>query len=640
MKIFIRLFGILLVVVVAAALLIPLFVSTDDLVEPIASQVKSITGRDLAIDGDASLSVFPALALQLNQVRLSNMATGSRPDMIKMQQLDVHIPWMSLFSGELQVDKFVIREPDILLETDASGLANWDMLGAAESTEPTEEQGAALPAGFDINLGKVAIEGGTLKYVDGQTGSEELLEQLGLSISLPSLQEQLQITGNITYQGESFTITLAVSTPAQVLAGKDFTLSAGVESRLVTLGYDGGIAASGAVSGALTLSADSVKQLLAWQEIEIEAQDSALNKLQLSGDIVYSNDALAITQLDLAFDALQVRGSSTITLAETPLIEADVDLGLLDVNPYLPAETSAAVTESSATTETGADAPPQPLVWDDTPMDLSGLKAVNADITLRSSGIVFREIKLGASELNIAMDNGRASIALKKFDAYEGSGKGTIILDAGRSPYNVDTRFSLSDVQVQPLLSDAAGFDKLMGSGQLSWQLKTMGLSQKDFVSALNGELEFAFEDGAVKGANIAQILRGAESLLKGDVAGADLGRSFDAAAATDFSELGGSMQFSKGVGKNNDLTLASPLLRITGNGELDLPAAKVDYAVKARLVSSIEGQGGDKGKGVGIPIRIKGPFHDVKIKPDYSKAAEEEAKSKLTDKLKKFFSN
>ncbi|MBT4521649.1 MAG: AsmA family protein, partial [Halieaceae bacterium] len=128
MKLLLKIVGLVLVVVVIAIVLIPMLVSVDKMVEPVAEQVKKATGRDLMIDGDASLTVFPSLSLQLNQVRLSNMPGGSRPDMISMAQLDVHIPLLSLVSGELKVERFVIRQPDILLETDASGKANWDMV--------------------------------------------------------------------------------------------------------------------------------------------------------------------------------------------------------------------------------------------------------------------------------------------------------------------------------------------------------------------------------------------------------------------------------------------------------------------------------------------------------------------------------
>ena len=55
--------------------------------------------------------------------------------------------------------------------------------------------------------------------------------------------------------------------------------------------------------------------------------------------------------------------------------------------------------------------------------------------------------------------------------------------------------------------------------------------------------------------------------------------------------------------------------------------------------IDSIEGQGtADKSTGFKVPIRIKGPFHDVSIKPDIGDAAKEKAKDKIKDKLKSLF--
>ena len=56
------LFGLVLVVVLlvaAAAVIIPMVVDPNDFREEIVDQVKQATGRDLAIEGDIGLSVFP-----------------------------------------------------------------------------------------------------------------------------------------------------------------------------------------------------------------------------------------------------------------------------------------------------------------------------------------------------------------------------------------------------------------------------------------------------------------------------------------------------------------------------------------------------------------------------------------------------
>lgn len=637
MKTVLKIFGFAILLLIAAVVLVPQFFSMDDVTTVLRDEVRTATGRELVIEGEQSFSIIPSLTLQLNRVSLSNMASGSRDDMITMERLDVHIPWASLFSGELSVEKFVIEQPDILLETDAAGNTNWDLLQAGEAV-PEESAGEtpALPAGFDISLGEVAIYGGRISMIDQLAGTEQYIEDLELIIELPSLRQDLQLKGGVAYMGETLQLVLTVSTPAQAISGEPFDVALQLGSRLLTLDYRGRISEGGAeVAGLLEVKGDSVKELLAWQGQALEAGESAFNAFELSSDIVFAGEALQLEALSAKLDALEISGNSRIELTEIPSIKADINLGMLDVNPYLPPVED----NANETAAADAEAPAEPIVWDDTPIDLSALKSVNADITLRSSGLRARDIKLEENALHISLDQGKAKVALQKFSAYEGQGKGSVAVDASRSPYRISTDFDLSGIDAQPLLTDVVGFDKLMGKGQLNWQLKTGGVSQKDFVSALQGKLGFSFLDGAIRGANIAAMVRSAEGLVTGDMSKVGLDKTFDKASQTDFSEMGGTLVFTKGVGRNEDLTLSSPLLRITGMGTVDLPRTEIDYDVKARLVSTIEGQSaGGKAKGVGIPIDIKGPFHDVKIKPNLRKATEDKVKDTVIDKLFKRF--
>ena len=186
-----------------------------------------------------------------------------------------------------------------------------------------------------------------------------------------------------------------------------------------------------------------------------------------------------------------------------------------------------------------------------------------------------------------------------------------------------------------------------MGKGSLNWDLTTTGQSQKSFINALIGKLGFEFADGAVKGANIAEMVRKAKELIKGNLSAVSEGldTGFDNSQQTDFSALQGSFVFTNGVGENKDLSLLSPLIRITGSGKVDLPMTNVDYRLVTGIVDSIEGQGTtDDSTGFKIPLRIKGPFHDVGYSLDVSDAAKEEvkekAKDKIKDKLKGLFGN
>ena len=647
MKTLLKIIGVIFVLLIALVIAAPFLIPTDAIFNKVSQQVEQTTGRSLTINGDKKLSVFPSLKLELNDVHFANMQTGSQKDMASMQQLAIHIPWMSLFGGEFKLDKFVINEPTILLETDKNGKANWQLFdGVAEQpeTEQQKSSGAVnLPDNFDIQLGEVAIYGGTFTYLDGKTGAKQQISDLELAILLPSLRKTLELKGGITYMGERFELDVTLDTPVKVIEGATFNVSTEVDSRLVDMTFKGAIAEMGQdVQGQLSISGDSVKNIANWQGVDLNAKDNAFNAFNVKGAMHLQGDKFKLTELLATLDELQIKGKSDINLGNRLAVNADIDLGMLDLNPYLPEGVA-----KEAQPLPAEDAPAQPIVWDDTKIDLSGLNALDASVVVRSSGLKAKKITLGENQFTVNLKNAVAKVSLDKFVAYEGNGKGVITLNAKQAPYAISTNFALDKIDAQPLLTDAAGFDKLMGKGSLNWNLTTTGQSQKSFINALNGKLAFEFADGAVKGANIAEMVRKAKELIKGNLGAVSEGldTGFDNSEQTDFSALTGSFNFTNGMGENRDLSLLSPLIRISGAGKVDLPMTNVDYRLVTGIVDSIEGQGTtDDSTGFKIPLRIKGPFHDVGYSLDVSDAAKEEvkekAKDKIKDKLKGLFGN
>jgi AsmA protein len=157
------------------------------------------------------------------------------------------------------------------------------------------------------------------------------------------------------------------------------------------------------------------------------------------------------------------------------------------------------------------------------------------------------------------------------------------------------------------------------------------GLTESAIRSSLQGTAAFQFLDGAYQGVNLAEVIQEAAGLL-----GLNLGRpNGTSEKRTDFAMLKGSLQIEEGVIRNRDLQLQSPLLRITGEGKVDLSADHVDYMLTTKLVKSLSGQGGRTAsqlKGIPIPVRISGPLTDLNYKPDLSGLV----KARLQQKLKK----
>jgi AsmA protein len=148
----------------------------------------------------------------------------------------------------------------------------------------------------------------------------------------------------------------------------------------------------------------------------------------------------------------------------------------------------------------------------------------------------------------------------------------------------------------------------------------------------LNGDASFSFTDGAIKGVNIAALIRNAQAKLQGKPAPGD-----DLPNQTDFAEMKGTATVINGLVRNEDLSMKSPLLRITGKGKASLPDETIDYLLTTKIVGSLEGQSGktlDELKGVAIPVRIGGTFSKPTYTPDLAAALGDAAKEKAKEKI------
>ena len=65
---------------------------------------------------------------------------------------------------------------------------------------------------------------------------------------------------------------------------------------------------------------------------------------------------------------------------------------------------------------------------------------------------------------------------------------------------------------------------------------------------------------------------------------------------------------------------MLAPLVRVNGAGQANLPPRALDYRVEAKLVASMEGQGGqDALAGLPIPIHAHGPWDSLSYDVDWA---------------------
>jgi AsmA protein len=219
---------------------------------------------------------------------------------------------------------------------------------------------------------------------------------------------------------------------------------------------------------------------------------------------------------------------------------------------------------------------------------------------------------------------------------YGGSMNGTAAVNAASAAPQFALKQNLSGVSVGPLLKDLADKDMLDGKGTVNVDVHTQGTTVGALKRGLNGGASVNLRDGSIKGIDIAATVRDARAVM-GTLKGQKT-QAADNSKKTEFSELSGTFAITNGVARNNDLSLKSPLLRISGAGDINIGADTVDYLVKASVVGTLTGQDGrslNDLKGVTVPVRASGPLAAPSFALDFNALLTDTIKQKAEDLVK-----
>ncbi len=618
--------GVVLGLIAAAAVIVPFLVPVETYKAEIERRAFEATGRKLTIAGPVSFSLLPSLAVSARDVSFANAPGTTSANMMMLDRLDVRLKLMPLLSGEVAIDSFVLEKPVINIETDRQGRGNWqfDTAKPAAPNAPAQSGQTPRQAGGnalnELRLGDVRIAGGRVSYRDGASGKNYVADAVNLRLSLPDLDHALQIDGGLTWNGKPVTLGGQIAAPRALLDGKVSALVLGLGSDLVKLTLKGNAANSlpAKLDGDVDLSVTNIRALAAWLGQPLAVSGTGLGPLAIKGKLAAvmnpQGARISFSGADLSLDAIRAKGDLMADLAgRVPYIKASLATNVLDLNPYLPAANVSGSASSprvpgNASSTTAADAAEQG--WSAEPLDFSGLRAVNADLALKVEGLHIRDIKIGQGDLAVALKEGKLAADLNQLALYQGQGQGRVTLDGASNIPAVGLTLKLVGVQAEPLLKDAMGIDRLRGQAGGDIQISGAGRSQRDLVGALAGKGALKFENGAIKGINLASLVR--------NISTAFLDAQAGRAQETDFSELSGSFTMDKGVMRNTDLSLLAPLLRVAGAGTVDLPRRQVNYKVTPQIATTLEGQGGQaQAAGVMVPVLIEGPWDALSYKPD-----------------------
>jgi AsmA protein len=192
--------GVVAVAVIAAVLFVLLF-DPNDFREKIAAGVKESTGRDLVIEGDIDLTLFPWLAINVGKTTLGNAAGfGDEPfASFEEARLSVKVIPM-LLDRKVAIGTAVLDSLQLNLEVASNGRSNWqDFIDASEAEPDVVETDEAASHG-SIDIASIAITNASVRYSDAQIGESYQLTDLNLSSGTVELGTPVTLSGDFNFE--------------------------------------------------------------------------------------------------------------------------------------------------------------------------------------------------------------------------------------------------------------------------------------------------------------------------------------------------------------------------------------------------------------------------------------------------------
>ena len=333
LKIIAVVIGAMLVVIVGAAVIAPLVVDPNDYKPRLAQLAKEHTGRDLSVEGDIELSVFPWLGFKVQRMSLANSAGSTPPNFAELESMQLRVKLAPLLSRELEMDTVEIDGLRLNLARDQSGRGNWQDFAESPTTaaspkadgpaqpddgepKPTDSPEAAKdgpPPIALLGLGGIDIKNATIAWDDEVSGQKVTVRNLHLTTGqvVEGKPVKVDISMDVDDQTGGLSGTLNARTsltgarPFKTVTATELSFDAAVAGRAP----DGSTGASPVkVSGkAARGEFDTAAQRLSVEDLALTTADAAIGDVKANLSIRTSVVLDGLAQL-VALSGLQVDG--------------------------------------------------------------------------------------------------------------------------------------------------------------------------------------------------------------------------------------------------------------------------------------------------------------------------------------------
>ena len=565
-------------VLVAAGYLI----SADAVRRQVLSEIRTVTGLDPILRGEASVSLFPTGSVSFADVVLGD---AKRPA-LTAERLTARLRFFPLLIGRVEISDVALERPTIAVDLEPNGKSNWS--GLIEALTRSQTKDGPRVAAFS----EMRIVNGTVLVRSKENKVEETLTDVGFSLAWPSISKSFGATGRFVWHDEPLDVTMALGDFPAALAGNRTGLKLRIAGRPIKAAFEGAISVMPTlkIEGTLAADAASMRDTLSWIG-QRALPGGGFGRFAIKAQANVMGGTIGLSNVNVDLDGNTAEGVLTFATDGRKTLQGTLASDTLDLSPYVSTVRLLTANERE---------------WNNTRITLDGLAGIDLDLRLSAANVVMSNAKLGRTAIGANLHAGHLVVTVGEAQAYGGVIKGSLTLANYDAGVDVKSQLQFSDVDLESCLGQLFGLHRLEGKGNISFAVEGSGDSVLAVTRTLNGTASLIGEQGAIAGLNVEQLLR---RLERRPLSGGGEFRT----GRTPFDKIAVTLKITQGTVTVEDVKIDGSAVRLALAGSASIPTRELDLKGTAALVSSAK----PETAAFELPFIVQGSWDDPIMLPD-----------------------
>lgn len=532
----------LLIFLIISSIIIYNFVDINNYKSNIISAFKTKTGTEIDIQGDIRLRLIPDIALDISDVSIKPNNQENGKP-IYVKKIILNLKLLPLIKRNLEIGSLRVVRPKIYFTIFKDGTTS-----LSRNVEPPADSVQEPNKNYKIERDLI-----NKNIVDQFKFSEIIFED-----------------AELTYTDERHNFSFAA---------RDVEIQTSFLPNVNKF----------QISGHVNINSNAVKE-----------------PFQINGNYLLANDLYELTELVIKLGKVEAHGEAIADFNPTlPDIKLAIYFTNMDLTPYS-SLIDPILEQYKKPEEQNETANEKSFAWKNENIDFSTLRKFNVHFSFKTNKVSYKDINIGSITLNSYLVNGKLTASLKEAEILDGNITGELIIDTTSDMPKIRQKINLEQVDFSAIPIKRKIFDNIVGKISGGTNLTSRGISEKELVNNIDGNLSFKVDDGYIRNVDLIGI---SQNLVPA------FGISPD--KKTDFKELAGEFDVNNGVIKTDHFTFTSELLDFNSAGILNLPELNINLRMVPKIKNTSNQE--DKLGGISLPVLISGsifePSFNVEIK-------------------------